>query len=140
MDQRRLSFRVRVLGGLTIKIITVCLAPLAALAFISAAHAADVGGHYTVEGTNLDRSAYSGTADITVSSNSTCRIVWHTGGTNSNGICMRDNDMLVAAYVLNGEVGLVAYKIKDDGTLDGIWTMADKNGAGTDVLTPASSE
>jgi hypothetical protein len=38
---------------------------------------------------------------------------------------------------LKGAVGLVAYKIKDDGVLDGIWTIADKDGAGTDVLIPA---
>ena len=119
------------------KIITACLAPLAVFAFISAAEAADVGGHYTVTGTNFDGSKYDGTADITVSSSTTCRITWHTGDTNSSGICMRVNDILVAGYVLEGEVGLVAYTVKDDGTLDGIWTMADKDGAGTDVLTPA---
>ncbi len=38
---------------------------------------------------------------------------------------------------MSGEVGLVAYKIKPDGVLDGIWTVANKHGAGTDVLTPA---
>jgi hypothetical protein len=121
------------------KIIGLSCSTMLAIMLGSSAWAADVGGHYTVAGTNLDGSSYSGTADITVSSNSTCHIVWHTGDTNSNGICMRVNDMLVAGYVLNGDVGLVAYTIKDDGTLDGVWTIADKDGAGKDVLTPASS-
>lgn len=121
------------------KIISLCCASVFGLMMGSAAWAADVGGHYTVAGTNLDGSSYSGTADITVSGDSTCHIVWHTGGTDSSGICMRVNDVLVAGYVLNGDVGLVAYTIKDDGTLDGVWTIADKNGAGKDVLTPASS-
>lgn len=121
------------------KIIGLGCVTLAILMLGLPAWAAEVGGHYTVAGTNLDGSSYSGTADITVSSNSTCHIAWHTGDTNSNGICMRVNDMLVAGYVLNGDVGLVAYTIKDDGTLDGVWTIADKDGAGKDVLTPASS-
>lgn len=107
------------------------------VASASLAEAADVGGKYTVNGTNFDGSKYSGTAEITVSSNTTCRIVWHTGtASESKGICMRVNDVLVAGYEMRGQVGLVAYKIKDDGVLDGIWTIANEDGAGTDVLTP----
>jgi len=119
------------------RLISTLLAASGLLACASFAQAADVGGHYTVQGTNFDGSKYSGEADITVSSNTTCRIVWKTGETTSKGICMRVNDVLVAAYGLNGEIGLVAYRILDNGVLDGVWTMADKDGAGTDVLTPA---
>src|SRR5690348_10144749 len=57
-----------------------------ALASTSAA-AQMVGGQYRVEGTNADGSAYRGTATITPSSDSTCRISWQTGSTSS-GICM----------------------------------------------------
>ncbi|MDR3375297.1 MAG: hypothetical protein P4L98_16340 [Ancalomicrobiaceae bacterium] len=95
-----------------------------------------VGGEYKVKGTNFDGSAYSGTATITPASNSTCRIVWKTGGTTSTGFCMRNDDSLAAAYKLGAAVGLVIYHIEDDGTLDGVWTIADKAGAGTEVLTP----
>lgn len=112
-------------------------AALGLVASVSLAQAADVGGKYTVAGTNFDGSKYSGEAEITVSSNTTCHIVWHTGGSTSKGICMRVNDVLVAGYEMSGEVGLVAYTIKSDGVLDGIWTVANKDGAGTDVLTPA---
>jgi hypothetical protein len=122
------------------RIFMTSIAALGLLSLGSLAQAANVGGHYKVHGTNFDGSAYSGTAEITVSSNTTCHILWHTGETESKGICMRVNDVLVAGYSLNGEVGLVAYVIKSDGVLDGIWTMADKDGAGTDVLTPAKSE
>lgn len=113
------------------------LAALGLVASASFAQAADVGGKYKVTGTNLDGSKYSGDAEITVSSNTTCHIAWHTGGTESKGICMRVGDVLVAGYELNGEVGLVAYEIKSNGVLDGVWTVANKDGAGTDVLTPA---
>jgi hypothetical protein len=100
--------------------------------------AAEVGGKYTVAGTNFDGSKYSGTAEVTVSSNSTCHIIWHTGSNSSSkGVCMRVNDVLVAGYTMKGgSFGLVAYNIKDNGVLDGIWTIADEDGAGTDVLTP----
>ena len=111
-------------------------ASLALLAQSTGAWAADVGGRYTVAGTNFYGSIYKGTAEITVSSNSTCRIVWHIGASDWKGICMRVNDSLAAAYQYKNTIGLVHYDIKPDGVLDGIWTMADRDGAGTDVLTP----
>lgn len=40
-------------------------------------------GKYTVEGTNLDGSSYSGTAEITLASETTCVIEWDTAGVKS---------------------------------------------------------
>ncbi|CAN5313365.1 hypothetical protein BH10PSE7_BH10PSE7_21330 [soil metagenome] len=111
----------------------------AALALVlgaSGALAADVGGAYTVKGTNFDGSPYSGTAEITVTSNTTCGINWVTNSTTSKGFCMLKNDAFAAAYVLGNDVGLIIYNVGEDGTLDGIWTIAGKDGAGTEVLTP----
>jgi hypothetical protein len=101
------------------------------------AFAAQVGGHYNVQGTNFDGSQYSGTADITVTSNSTCNIEWSTGSSTSSGFCMLNSNAFAAAYVLGNSVGLVVYEVKGTGELDGIWTIAGENGAGTEVLTPA---
>lgn len=115
---------------------TAGVAALAFVAVVSAASAGQIGGRYSVAGSNLDGSKYSGTVDITISSNTACTIVWHTGGDDLTGICMRSADTLVAAYVADGAVGLVLYKIEDNGTLDGVWTAANQNGVGTDVLTP----
>ena len=113
------------------------LISVAAAAFIaSPALAQKVGGKYSVKGTNFDGSSYSGTASIEPSSNSTCRIEWHTGGSNSAGFCMLAGGSLAAAYKLNDSVGLVLYELQDDGSLKGIWTIADKSGSGTEVLTP----
>jgi hypothetical protein len=103
----------------------------------TAALAQDVGGIYKVQGTNFDGSPYSGTAKITPSSNSTCRIEWKTGDSSSTGFCMLSNGALAAAYKLGNSVGLVLYALESDGTLKGVWTIADKSGAGTEVLTPA---
>ncbi len=115
---------------------TLLVAVAGAALLASPALAEKVGGKYTVKGTNLDGSRYSGTATITPSSNSTCRIEWHTGGSNSAGFCMAANGSLAAAYKLNDSVGLVLYEMQDDGSLKGTWTIADKPGSGTEVLTP----
>lgn len=92
-------------------------------------------GKYTVEGTNLDGSAYSGTAEITLASATTCVIEWETAGTTSTGICMLNGDAFAAAYVLGDAIGLVVYKVNGDGTLDGAWTITGKDGSGTETLT-----
>ena len=114
----------------------VFVAALAALACgAGSAQAQKVGGSYQVEGTNLDGSPYHGTAVITRTSNSTCRIRWKVGNP-SDGFCMLAGRSFAAAYQLQGSVGLIVYEVQDDGTLRGVWTIADRSGAGTEVLTP----
>ena len=110
---------------------------LLGLCLAAPASAQSIGGAYTVEGTNLDGSSYSGTAEIKLLSDTTCTIHWVTGGTTSDGICSRNDDAFAAAYVLGDVFGLVVYKVDDDGTLDGLWTIAGKDGNGAEVLTPA---
>ena len=102
------------------------------------AYAQDIGGSYTVAGTNHNGTAYEGTAEITLTSDTTCEIVWTTGDTESRGICSRNNDAFAAAYVLQDAVGLVIYKVNADGSMDGLWTIQDAPGTGTEKLTPAS--
>jgi hypothetical protein len=48
---------------------------------------------------------------------------------------MRMNDALAATYAINGEPGLVIYKVEGDG-LDGLWAIRGHNGNGTEHLTP----
>lgn len=107
------------------------------LALASPATAQSIGGSYTVAGTNFNGSPYEGTAEITLTSETTCVIEWVTGGTTSQGICMRNDDSFAAAYVLGDKAGLVVYKVLEDGSLDGVWTIAAQEGNGTEVLTPA---
>lgn len=110
----------------------------AALSAILAAPASaqSIGGEYTVAGTNHDGSKYEGTATITLTSDTTCVIEWKTGASTSTGICSRNDDAFAAAYVLGNSTGLVIYKVKQDGRLDGLWTLAGEGGNGTEVLTP----
>lgn len=82
---------------------------------VASASAQSLPGNYQVEGKNLDGSAYSGTAEIVATSETTCRIAWKTGRA-ANGICMRNGDSFTAGYVLGESVGLVVYKMNPDGT------------------------
>ncbi|CCV06933.1 conserved exported hypothetical protein [Mesorhizobium metallidurans STM 2683] len=108
---------------------------LLGLASVSAA-AQSIGGTYTVAGTNFDGSTYGGEATVTLTSETTCTIHWETGGSSSDGICMRNDDAFSAGYVMGKAVGLVVYKVQEDGSLHGLWTIAGKDGNGTEVLTP----
>ena len=106
------------------------------LASVASASAQSLPGKYRVEGKNADGSAYSGTAQIVATTETTCRIVWKTGSSTSEGICMRNGNSFAAGYVLGESIGLVVYKIMADGTLEGAWTIADTEGVGEEILTP----
>jgi len=111
----------------------VAVAMLATLPFGAAAQ--EVSGRYTVEGRNFDGSRYKGLAEILVTTKNTCRIVWNTGST-SEGICMRNGKTFAATYGTGSTTGLVIYEIRPDGRMEGLWTMADREGVGTETLIP----
>jgi hypothetical protein len=98
--------------------------------------AQDIGGSYIVQGTGFDGQAYGGEAEIVVTSDVTCEITWVTGGQVSEGICMRQNDVFAAAYVLSGRTGMVIYTVNADGSMQGTWTIAGMNAVGTESLYP----
>jgi hypothetical protein len=104
-------------------------------ATVSVGSAQDIGGRYRVEGKNINGSSYAGTAEITVTSDTTCRIVWETGST-STGICMRNGVAFAAGYALGESIGLVIYEVMPDGSMEGIWTVADTPGLGYENLYP----
>lgn len=108
----------------------------AMVVFAAPAAAQNVGGRYQVQGSNFNGSPYSGTAEIVLTSNNTCRITWQTGGQTSQGICMRNNNAFSASYQLGRTIGLVIYEMQPDGSMRGLWTIADQNGIGREVLTP----
>jgi hypothetical protein len=100
------------------------------------AAAQELGGRYHIAGKNFDGSSYGGTAEIVVTSRNTCRISRITGGTTARGICMRNGAAFSNAYRRGSAVGPAIYEIKPDGTLEGLWTIADRSGVGGEVLTP----
>lgn len=111
---------------------------LMGVALFTPAYADGFGGKYKVEGTNINGTTYQGEATITITSDTTCEIKWVTGKDNAtaDGICMRNDDSFAAGYQLDGEVGLIIYKVMADGTLNGLWTIAGNGGNGTEILTP----
>ncbi|MCW5772276.1 MAG: hypothetical protein KIT16_11615 [Rhodospirillaceae bacterium] len=113
----------------------IAMAAVLAAGLGGVAAAQQVGGVYTVRGTNPNGSTYGGTARITPSG-SACRIVWQTGSTTSSGICMLANRAFAAYYRLGRNIGLAVYELQPDGSLRGHWTIADTEGVGTEILTP----
>ena len=99
----------------------IVLGLLMAACVAAPAWAQKVGGSYTVQGTNLDGSKYSGTAEITP----------------SGSTCMLANKAFAAYYHMGKDDGLVVYEVQPDGVLKGYWTITDQDGSGTEVLTPA---
>lgn len=116
---------------------TICT--LVFLAFATmAARAEPLALHtkYDAVGTNPDGSKYTGTATINIISNATYTIQWTIHGDTYKGFGMRMNDALSATYTIDGEPGLIIYKVDDNGVLDGLWAVRGKDGAGTERLTP----
>ena len=92
--------------------------------------------HYKAAGTNPDGSKYTGDAAVEVISDTTFSIIWTIAGSKYKGFGMRQNDVLAATYEIDGEPGLVIYKVDGNG-LNGSWAIRGQNGSGTERLTPA---
>lgn len=108
----------------------------AVIAGCCAAQAQSVAGAYNVIGVNMDGADYRGRARIVITPTNACRITWDVGSV-SEGICMRNNHAFTAAYSYKGKVGLVIYQIMNDGSMQGLWTLADTPGVGRETLVPA---
>lgn len=117
----------------TLRAAAVAAVTLTATLAAGPAAAENFAGTWTVQGTNFDGSRYGGTARITITSDTTCEIIWNTGSV-AKGICMRNGPAFAAAYVMNGKAGLVVYRIVDDRRLEGFWTIAGESGSGTEIL------
>jgi hypothetical protein len=113
---------------------TIFLGLMLAAGLATTAFAQMIAGRYEVNGTNPNGSAYSGTADITQTSETTCRIAWHVGS-EWRGICMLSGNAFAAAYNSGDTFGLLIYQRAADGTLSGAWTVGAGAG-GTETLTP----
>ena len=112
-----------------------CTLAFVIIALPASAETLTLASTYDVVGTNPDGSKYRGTANVEVVSNSTFTIKWLIGGSTIEGFGMRMNDSLAATYRINGEPGLVIYKVEGNG-LDGLWAIRGHNGNGTEHLTP----
>jgi hypothetical protein len=94
-----------------------------------------LASHYAASGSNPDGSQYTGSADVNVISDTTFSIVWKIEGQRYEGFGMRLNDALAATYMINGEPGLIIYKVDGNG-LTGAWAIRGHDGVGTEHLRP----
>lgn len=118
-----------------LRAISMAVGLLAASSAIAAAQ--ELTGNYTVAGKNPDGSSYNGTATIAGTAGGVCGITWTIGsGQSSQAFCMRQGEVLGAAYVIGNSIGLVIYRLGADGVLDGTWSIAGQEGIGEERLTP----
>jgi hypothetical protein len=116
-------------------IVVACLVSATLANTLASAETLTLAPKYDAAGTNPDGSAYTGAVTVQILSDTTFAIQWLIAGTVYKGYGMRRNDALAATYTINGEPGLVLYKVDGNG-LDGIWTIRGENGNGTEHLTP----
>ena len=84
------------------------------------------------------RLEYTGTVEITLTSEHHLRDpLGDCAARPPTASARATTTAFAAAYVLQDAIGLIVYKVMEDGTLDGLWTIAGKEGNGTEVLTPA---
>lgn len=104
---------------------------------VTMAAAGDIAGTYNVTGKNPDGSEYTGVATISGTAGGVCGITWTIGdGQASQAFCMRQDEVVGAAYKLGDKIGLVVYRINAEGGLDGTWSIAGQEGVGEEHLTP----
>ena len=109
---------------------------LLALATPASAETLKLASTYDEVGTNPNGSTYTGTAAVQIISDTTFAIQWTVGNTTFSGFGMRMGDSLAATYTINGQPGLMIYKVGEGGVLNGLWAIRGQNGNGTDRLTP----
>lgn len=96
-----------------------------------------LAGRYEAAGTNPDGSPYQGTAVIT-GDGPRYRIAWSIGSSTSSGRGTLEGNRITVAF--NGEMtgrGTATYRLQEDGSLVGTWSVEGGTGEGTETLTPA---
>jgi hypothetical protein len=116
---------------------TFCAFVLLVVATMARADTLTLHSAYAAAGTNPDGSSYTGTVNIKVISDKTFTIHWKIGDETYDGFGMRNGDALAATYTLNGEPGLIIYRVEEGGALNGFWVVRGKDNGGTEKLTPS---
>jgi hypothetical protein len=119
-------------SGVTFALFLLASAPLQAAGM-------DLSGKYAVSGVNPQGDEYRGAAEIEKVGD-IYRITWLIGKEEHHGVGLVQGDVLSVAWVIvagGSDAGVVAYKIKKNGTLDGKWINDyEKGGVLPETLTP----
>src|SRR3978361_1479923 len=111
---------------------TICTVLLLAIAMPAwaVAETLKLASTYDEVGTNPNGSKYTGTATVEIISDTTFKIRWKIGSATYSGFGMRMTATRAAAFLVDGEPGLIVYKVGDDGTLEGLWAIRGQHGNG----------
>ena len=92
-------------------------------------------GVYRVTGTNpgaeADAEPYKGALTISARGDG-YEVHWAIANDEFSGVGIVVNDTLCVAYAAGDRVGVVAYRQRSDGSLDGRWTIAGSDQLGTE--------
>lgn len=94
----------------------------------------NVVGSYTLYGATPDGKEYKGTAGIVKIGGEMYKGTWTTGTVTSQGICFRDEDILSCGWSEKHDLGVVAYLVRDDNSLDGVWFEENHTKLGKEYL------
>lgn len=104
------------------------------VAVCSAAAAEDLGGRYLVTGKLANGRSYSVSAEIVMTSETTCEIKWYDG---SKGVGMLDGKTLSIGSAVNGNPQVGVYHVNPDGSIEGMFTdNFHPKGISREKLTP----
>lgn len=91
-------------------------------------------GLYEVEGQNPDGTEYQGMLQLQPGPGGAWLVAWRIGEQLIEGVAMIQGGQLIVGYGLGGAVGVASYEVRNDGKLQGQWTLG--NGVGSETLTP----
>ena len=85
----------------------------------TAVAAEDIAGRYAVKGTLVNGYTYLVSAEIVMTSETTCDVNWSD---HSKGVCLLDGTTLYMASIVQGKPQLGIYQIAPDGSMEGVLT------------------
>ncbi len=94
----------------------------------------NLAGSYEIHGATADGKQYTGTAGIVKIGGEMYKGTWTTGGTTTQGICFRDGDILSCGWSEKNDLGVMAYLVGDDNSLDGVWFEENHTKLGKEFL------
>ena len=99
----------------------------------------DVVGSCAIAGAGADGKQYTGKADIEKIGGEMYKGSWLIGKTNFQSICFRDDDILSCGWSGKHDLGVVAYLVKPDNSLDGVWFEEKNTSLGKEFLVGGNS-
>jgi hypothetical protein len=102
----------------------------------------DITGNYKLNGSSPDGSKYTGVASITKIGGEMYNATWTIGTKVYKGIAFRDGDLLSCGWSDKAsgarDLGVIAYLVKPDNSLDGVWFESGGTVLGTEYLIGGS--